>query len=316
MNTKKRTNYFFQFSIFNFQLIIAVIVTLAAARPASAWGDHGHLISNEAAAAGLPTDMPHFFLRNFAELTWLGPEPDRWRNAGDSLEAWSEPDHFLDYEYAAGLKLPASRYEFIELMEKEGRHRRHGIDYSTAGFAPWRIAELSELLTNQFRRWRSTPVTAPERAMIERGIIQTAGILGHYVADSANPHHTTIHYNGWASAENPQRFAIDCGTHLRFESVFVSRAVDIDDVTTKLSAPVLRKDYFAAAMELIDASHALVDDLYTLDREGAFDRMQKPSSRGLAFATDRIAAGSSMLRDLWWSAWKNSASAPRRRSED
>ena len=316
MNTKNARKFVFQFSIFNIQLIVAVILCLAMASPAFAWGDHGHLISNEAATAGLPTDMPHFFLRNFAELTWLGPEPDRWRNAGDSLEEWSAPDHFLDYEYAAGLKLPTSRYEFIELMEKEGRHRKHGIDMSTTGFAPWRIAELTELLTNQFRRWRTTPVTAPERAMIERGIIHTAGILGHYVADSANPHHTTLHYNGWASAENPGRFATDCGTHSRFESVFVSRAVDIDDVTPKLAAPVLRTDYFAAAMELINGSHALVDDLYVLDREGAFDRMQKPTEQGLEFATDRIAAGSSMLRDLWWSAWKNSARAPRRRSDD
>ncbi|HEX6178621.1 MAG TPA: hypothetical protein VF057_09705, partial [Thermoanaerobaculia bacterium] len=192
-----------QFLILNSRFAFVALLILIVAPSALAWGDHGHLLSNEAATIGLPTDMPHFFLKNFSELTWLGPEPDRWRNAGESLEASADPDHFLDYEYAAGLELPRSRYEFIELMEKSGRIRRHGIENSTAGFAPWRITELTELLTNQFRRWRSTHPANPERAMIERGIIRTAGVLGHYVADSANPHHTTLHYNGWAAAENP-----------------------------------------------------------------------------------------------------------------
>lgn len=305
----------FQLSIFNFQFVLIFLVS-AAASPAFGWGETGHLIANEAAGSALPTDMPHFFLRSTGELTWLGFEPDRWRNAGESLDEAAAPDHFLDYEFTAGLDLPRTRYDFIALMQESGRLRKHGIEVSTTGFVPWRIAELSELLTNQFRRWRSTPAGTPERAIIERGIVQTAGILGHYVADSANPHHATIHYNGWASAENPQRFATDCGTHSRFETTFVSRAVTADQVRPKLAAPVLRSDYFATALELIRASNALVDRLYVLDREGAFDPMRKPSTAGIDFASDRIAAGSSVLRDLWWSAWRNSARPVRRRSDD
>jgi hypothetical protein len=82
----------------------------------------------------------------------------------------------------------------------------------------------------------------------------------------------------------------------------------------KVAAPVLRPDYFAAAMELLLSSNALVDELYTLDRDGAFDPMKKPGPAGLTFASDRLAVGASVLRDLWWSAWRNSGEPlPRRR---
>ena len=256
--------------------------------------------------------MPHFFLRRFPSLVWLGFEPDRWRGAGESLEEWASPDHFIDYEFAAGLELPRSRYDFIALMESSGRLRRFGITNATTGFAPWRIAELSELLTNQFRRWRSM-APGSDRTTLEEAIIHTAGVLGHYVSDSANPHHTTIHYNGWASAVNPNRYPTDCDTHRRFESLFVSHALDLEHVLPKMAAPLLRADYFASAVESIRATNELVEPMYALDRDGAFDLFGPVSPAGLEFAAARLAHGASMLRDLWWSAWRNSGTSSRRR---
>jgi hypothetical protein len=294
------------------------IVTLAfllslAALPAFSWGEKGHLLSNEAATHGLPNDMPAFFHQAYPELVYLGPEPDRWRGSGgQSLEPASGPDHFLDYEFVEGLKLPPDRYKYMDLMETSGRLKQRGISNAEAGFVPWRIAELTEMLTVEFRLWRSSAPNSEERGYIERNIIHVAGVLGHYVADSANPHHATIHYNGWAGTTNPNRYANDCGTHSRFESAFISRAVDLSDITPKLAAPVLRADYFKTALELIQSSNALVDKLYTLDRDGNFDPLRPVSKEGVAFASGRIAVGSSLLRDLWWSAWKNSAPRPRK----
>ncbi|HEU4522284.1 MAG TPA: nuclease, partial [Thermoanaerobaculia bacterium] len=85
-----------QFSILNSQFAAAALALLFATQPALAWGEKGHLISNEAATLSLPTDMPHFFLQSFPELVWLGPEPDRWRSGGETLEKWAAPDHFID----------------------------------------------------------------------------------------------------------------------------------------------------------------------------------------------------------------------------
>jgi hypothetical protein len=75
---------------------------------------------------------------------------------------------------------------------------------------------------------------------------------------------------------------------------------------------MLRTDYFATAIEMVRASNKLVEPLYVLDRDGAFSLFGPVSPAGKAFAAARLAAGASLLRDLWWSAWRNSAN-PRKR---
>lgn len=291
------------------RLTIAVGL-LALATNAYSWGEAGHLISNEAATLALPTDMPHFFLRHFPELVWLGPEPDRIKGAGPSIDALNPPDHFLDYEFVAGLPLPPDRYKFMALMDSSGRRAHEGITNAEAGFLPWRIAELAERLTNEFRQWRFAAAGTPERRALEDEIIHTAGNLGHFVADAANPDHTTINYNGWVEA-NPNGYPTDCGAHSRFESQFVSHAVATADVTPKIVAPVLRTDYFATALAFVRESNSHVEQLYRLDKRGAFSLFGPVSPEGREFASDRLAAGASMLRDIWWSAWKNSEKPPK-----
>ena len=293
-----------------------LILTLLVAPLAFAWGEKGHYIVNEAATVALPTDMPHFFHQAYPELIWLGYDPDRWKSGNaESLSAVNDPDHFLDYEYVADLELPESRYEFIDLLYKSGRLRKLGIHTSEAGFVPWRIAELTQMLQVHFRNWRFSAPGSSERTALERNIIHIAGILGHYVGDSANPHHATLNYNGWVSP-NPNNYAIDCGTHSRFESQFVSHAVEVADVNPKVVAkPALHTDYFKSGLDSIKSSNALVEALYRVDRDGGFNPLGPVSREGLEFATDRLAVGATLLRDLWWSAWTNSAKAPPRRGE-
>ena len=295
---------------------ISLLFVLAAAPLAFAWGEKGHSIVNEAATVALPADMPHFFHQAYPELIWLGYDPDRWKSgAPESLAAVNDPDHFLDYEYVQGLDLPESRYKFIDLMYTSGRLRRLGIDNVKAGFAPWRVAELAQTLQVHFRNWRFSAPGSMERMALERDIIHFAGILGHYVADSANPHHATINYNGWV-LPNPNNYANDCTIHSRFESAFVSHAVDVADVNPKVVAtPVLHTDYFATALQLIRNSNSLVETLYRIDRDGGFNPLGPAPREGFAFATDRLAVGATYLRDLWWSAWTNSAKAPPRRGD-
>jgi hypothetical protein len=72
-------------------------------------------------------------------------------------------------------------------------------------------------------------------------------------------------------------------------------------------------DPFVTAVSFIRDSNSLLDKLYQFDRDGGFAPMKPVRADAKAFAVDRIAAGASLLRDLWWSAWRNSAQ-PRRRS--
>jgi hypothetical protein len=289
-----------------FFLVLALLICVPQSY---GWGEAGHYILAEAATLSLPNDMPPFFYEAFPQLIWLSYEPDRWRGAGDSLEEVNPPDHYLDYEFVSHLQLPPSRYDFIAVMESSGTVRRRGVEYGDVGFLPWRMAELAERLTAQWRQWRY--LRGSDRAHAERAIVTTAGILGHFIGDAANPHHTTMNFNGWVLA-NPNRYPIDCGTHARFETVFVSHAVETSDVLPVLASPTIREGGFGDALEFVKASNALVEPMYRIDRDGGFDFIGRPSAIGKQFAVARLAAGASMLRDVWWSAWKNSAK-PRRR---
>lgn len=286
----------------NFAFILLASILISA--PAFAWGEKGHTMANDAATFGTPNELPVFFHMAYPELIALANDPDRWRGGGPALEAVNPPDHFLDYEYVSALDLPASRYEFLHLLETSGTLRRYGISNSTSGFLPWKIAEMSDLLTALWRMWRISAPGSLDRRTIEDSIVETAGVLGHYVADAANPHHTTYNYNGWI-LPNPGNYANDCDTHARFESSFVSRSVNFEDVLPLLDEPKLRTDYFAAAMALIRSSNGFVETVYQLDRDNGFTK-QPPPPEAKAFAASRIAAGASLLRDLWWSAWRNS----------
>jgi len=292
---------------------LALLIFTFSALPLLAWGEKGHYIVNEAATLTLPNDMPPFFYKAFSQLVWDAYDPDRWKGAGESEDGANPPDHFIDYEFVADLKLPADRYKYLDLLYTSGTLRRHGIANSTPGFLPWRIAELAERLTTEWRLWRSSVRGSSERRFIEADIIRDAGVLGHFVGDASNPHHTTENFNGWLYP-NPNHYATDCGTHDRFERYFISHALTTNDVVPKVVPPVLRTEYFAAALGEVRESNSLVETLYRIDRDGGFDLFKPVSREGLDFAASRLAAGASMLRDMWWSAWKNSERPPRRRS--
>ena len=285
--------------------------------PLAAWGEHGHRLASEAATRDVPPSIPSFFHRSYPRIIYMGYDPDRWYDSGPALRAANAPNHFLDLEYVQHLDLPPDRYRYLALMESSGTLRSFGIENTKAGFLPWKVAELHDLLAVQWRLWRRSSGDAIAREQIEQNIIAVAGEIGHYVADAANPHHATIHYNGWAAPQESQfecdeatgrlvcrplaPLPFDCGTHSRFESQFVSRTMTIEQITPHLRPLSEPEDAFEAIMALLEESHSLVPRIYELDRSGGFDGNGSDASR--EFAASRIAAGASLLRDLWYSAW-------------
>ena len=293
--------------------------TLPTARPAAAaatagdalvvrrWGEAGHRLVGEAAARALPVDMPSFFRNAVAQLAYLNPEPDRWRAPRDAtpLDAAMDPayapDHFVDLELLpAGALRARDRYGFADSL------RKANVSPQVAGFLPYRIVELTSRLREEFRLWRRA-TTAQERSWIEARILNDAGILGHYVADGANPHHTSIHYNGWTGA-NPKGYTPP-GTnfHSRFESQYVEANVALADVTPLVDARARAilplRDSVGAYLE---RTHQQLGRLYDLDKAEAFGAATRGDGHK-RFAVERLAAGATMLRDVWWTAWVASA---------
>ena len=297
-----------------FPLLAGAVVSLTVSGPDSTppvrWGEDGHRMAARAAAATLPAGIPGFFTDAGEQLVYLDPEPDRWRSRPlrEMDQAFSY-DHYVDLENVpAGAMDAPDRWVFLKRLYDAGMERPE----RDAGFLPFRIVELYQRLATEWRLWRAE--TDPQRReWIQQRIVNDAGVLGHYVTDAANPHHSTIHFNGWnADAANPEGYTTDRNFHGRFESDFVRAHVRYEDVRPRVpsAARNVAGNARAAVMGHIQGSHDLVDALYRLDRDVGFDAAGplRPETRD--FAADRLAAGAAMLRDLWWSAWQESATAP------
>ncbi len=295
--------------------MIAIIWTLllglgaASLEPAPLpWGAEGHEMAARIAARKLPAEMPPFFRASADQLAYLNPEPDRWRDfQRRAMDEAYKYDHYIDLENVPDGALEApDRFSYLRALYEAGLERPE----RDAGFLPYRILELYQRLVTQWTLWTQAP---PERRRwIEERIIHDAGVLGHYVTDASQPHHTTIHFNGWndrtalgAPVANPQGYTTDNTFHRRFESDFVSAHLREEQVAAEATAPVrdVSADPWAAVMAHIQASHAQVETLYRLDRDYGFHADAPASDETLGFAAERLASGAEMLADLWWSAY-------------
>ena len=286
--------------------LLAGVACLVAATPTPIpWGAYGHDIVSRAAVRHLPAEMPEFFRAAGAQLEYLGPEPDRWRSRElkEMDDAW-EFDHYIDMENVPDGAMEASdRYEFIAALYAAGIDRPQQF----VGFLPWRILELYQRLTTEFAIWRNME-EGPERHFVEARVLNDAGILGHYAADAAQPHHTTIHFNGWArGVENPRGFSTSNDFHSRFESAFVEAHISYQDVAPEMgSSPMALENVREAIWDHVKASNASVERQYELEQEYGFDPEAPAPEELRAFVTRRLTAAAEMLRTLWWSAWVES----------
>src|SRR6266496_818016 len=288
---------------------ILVRVSLNTTRVAWSWGNEGHTYVNRVAAEKLPQDVPAFLRAALAELAYLGPEPDRWREESDpALKSAQEPDHYIDLERIEWLdRLPEGRYEFYrKLYERRAQTKDNPDDYlpERVGLQPYIVMEVFGRLKNAFREYRQLRHHHQPTDFIEHKIIFYAGWLGHYVADGSQPLHTTIHYNGWVGA-NPKGYVTRGGIHAEFETAYVSRNIAATDFANLVHAPEHITDPFATYLRYLRNSNGLVERVYELDKAGGF--RENESREAFDFTTQRLAAGSQMLVNLWYTAWLDSA---------
>jgi hypothetical protein len=292
--------------------LIALVLLQSGA--AVAWGNEGHVAMNRVAAQKLPAAMPRFLRRAVIEIAYLGPEPDRWRSPSEiALKNAQEPDHFIDLERVSWLdQLPPGRYEFYrKLYEKRAStiahpDNDHPDDYlpERVGLQPYITMEVYGRLKAAFREYRQRQTSHQPTQAVQQAIIFYAGWLGHYVADGSQPLHTTIHYNGWVGP-NPNGYTTQHLIHARFETAYVAANITAQDFAGLVKSPQLLDDPFAQYIAYLRKSNGLVDNVYALEKAGGFTGKGSPAA--FDFTTHRLAAGSQMLLDLWYTAWLKSA---------
>jgi hypothetical protein len=283
--------------------VAGLVCVLAQPPSARAWGNGGHRLVNRLAAATLPADTPAFLRSPEAidEIEYLGPEPDRWRSSAEpELSAAQAPEHFIDLEEADALgPLPRRRFDF------EARVFAAGQRPEKIGLQPWEATEVWERLKAALREYRTLNSHHESTRPVEQAILFYAGWLGHYVGDGSQPLHTTIQYNGWVG-DNPHGYTTGHQIHWQFEGPFVDRNLREQEVRARLTAAhAIHGEIFDAYVAYLRHSKTFVEKVYQLEKTGGFVGAGTTESR--AFTAERLAAGASMLRDMIYTAWIESA---------
>jgi hypothetical protein len=286
-----------------------VALVLFQAEAAFAWGNEGHTYVNRVSAQKIPAEMPRFLRRAVAEIAYLGPEPDRWRNPSElQLKNAQEPDHFIDLERVDWLNpLPTTRYEFYRrLYEKRAATSDRPDDYlpEHVGLQPYITLEVFGRLKAAFREYRRLRDLHQPTGPVEHAIVFYAGWLGHYVADGSQPLHTTIQYNGWVGP-NPDGYTSEHKIHALFETTYVAQNIAARDFSDLVHAPERLTDPFQQYVAYLRESNGHVETVYALEKAGGFSGKGTPEA--FTFTTRRLAAGSQMLLNLWFTAWLDSA---------
>lgn len=299
---------------FRAAIAVALILVLAPL-PSSGWGAEGHLMINQIAASYLPKDMPKFFRRAQARLEYLASEPDRWRDKQDAqLKAAQEPEHYIDLERVDWMaEFPRDRWQFVHALYDRRATAPHPDELlpERVGLLPYQTIEVYQRLRNAFRQYRQLSSGHQPTEAVEQDIVFYAGWLGHYVGDTSQPLHTTIHYDGWVGP-NPNSYAVHVeptpsapGLHWKFETVFVAANIKTDDVTPNMRSVQRLSDPFRDYLKFLRGSHSRVEKLYQLDKAKAFDGAGTPE--GKQFVSEDLAAGAQMLANMWHTAWLESA---------
>ena len=275
-------------------VLLLVIFWLCFGSNASAWLEKGHHMVVQNALLKLPEGMPPCLKENAGVMAYLSMQPDMWKRYAKELRASEYPNHYLDLEKidedVTRIKLPEDRYAAIKLYLEKGEMPR-GI-----GLLPYQMLDYCQRLEGVFREYRKDP----SNQGIRHAIVHYAGVLAHYAGDTAQPLHTTIHYNGRILADGTVEYK---GIHKRVDGLAINSFIEAEKCIPFLAPPEVYEDPADDIMRAILASHSLVDEVYRLEEQG---RLDTPDAATKRFFHERLAAGSQLLLNLWYTAWKKS----------
>jgi len=312
--------------------LTAILFAALSSSQALAWGSLGHFLVNRVAAEQLPADLPAFMHTPAAifEIATLGPEADRIKGSGvafQTLDQDNDHGHFMDVKDDGSIagsvtlsNLPPTREAFDTAL------RAAGTDQYKSGYVAYEIIDGYERATIDFAYWRiaaaaeRAATTADDKSFFnaqrllrEALALRDIGYWGHFVADSSQPLHISVHYNGWNSNRdddypNPKGYSNSHSIHARFETALVDAVATDATITSLVPAYAPSSQPLMSQVETyLRATLAGVPEVYDLENNGGIDG-RSPAAK--AFVLARLAAGATEFRNLIAEAWTESATHP------
>jgi hypothetical protein len=313
-------------------LVASGLLSLVLLAPvARAWDAVGHRAITWLALDGLDKDAPAFLREEATRhaIAWQSAEPDRWRGVTSPiLRHENAMDHYLDAEDLAAFGLTLEtvnplRYRFVRDMAvarhvhpsgPDESHKPYNEKFDPAGdkeypgFVLHEITELHAKLISSFKTLRQLeaigdPARAPQVAQARANIATVMGLLSHFVGDTAQPLHTTQHFNGWAG-DNPHGYTTSKAFHSWIDGgVLFQHGLDYHTLkpTQTYQATVDGASPWAPTVAYFRRSFELVVPLYELEKSGELER-----EAGRAFIAARLNDAGAMLSAYYNSAWRAS----------
>lgn len=258
-------------------LILLVVIPLSSLNARWGWGAHRFI--NDKAVDHLPEVMD-FFQTHRDYLAEHSVDPDTDGDPGYY--------HYIDIDYYPEFFSGTLPHEWEAMIDLYGQSIMED-----NGLIPWVIEWWMEALTTQLEseNWNA--------------VWQTAAELGHYVADSHQPLHLTLNYNGQLTG--------NYGIHSRYETHMINP--HLDDISFE--------DSTASYWETpLDSTFGYIEDLLPIsdlvmdadDRANAadpgmnatyYDLMWEDLGDTTIWTLQRSAID---LASIWYTAWVNAGS--------
>ena len=207
------------YRIIHFLLLFALAITFLQQDKVYAWGWETHRYINENAVDYLPPEMD-FFEEYRDYLRENSTDPDV-----DDLPGYY---HYIDIDYYTEFFEGTFPHDWEEAVDQ------YGYDVITDnGTVPWVIELWTDSLTILMDdgEWET--------------VWQLAAELGHYVADSHEPLHLTLNYNGQLTG--------NYGIHSRYETHMINPHL------SELPLPDSTSNYWSS---VIDSVFRYIDEIY------------------------------------------------------
>lgn len=264
---------------------------------ANAWGFWAHQRINRIAVFLLPPDMITFYKENIDFITEHAVDPDKRRYASPD----EAPRHYIDLDHYCTYPCKEMPRRWNEALEKytEDTLKSYGI-------VPWHIQLMMFRLTDAFK------------AKDKNKILRLSADIGHYIADSNVPLHTTENYNGqltnqvgihgfWES-RIPELFAEDY-------DYFIGKAEFVAKPQERIWTTVMESHH---ALDTVlgfekNLSQSFASDkIYAFDTRGVTTSKMYSEEYTLAYAKmmdgmveRRMRSSIKMVADIWYTCWVN-----------
>lgn len=267
---------------------------------ANAWGFWGHQRINRIAVFLLPPEMISFYKENIDFITEHAVDPDKRRYS----VAEEAPRHYIDLDHYCTLPCDSMPHRWKDAVAKYSEDT-----LKAYGIVPWHIQTMMYRLEDAFK------------AKDKQKILRTSAEIGHYIADSNVPLHTTENYNGaqtnqvgihgfWES-RIPELFGDDY-------DYFIGKAEFVAKPSERIWATVMESH---RALDSVFGFEKQISQSFPADRKYAFDT--RGVTTGKMYSAEYTEAYSKMMdgmverkmrrsikmvADIWFTCWVNAGS--------